>query len=102
MRFIEGIHNPKLRGELPEVLIGIPYIKIKERKDSNASIYDVDGYYQNIKRKDSIRQIRQYEAHSFEEATEKAKIDGLVMEIMVELLLTEETPCNLERDLRLH
>jgi len=102
MRFIEGIHNPKLRGELLEVLIGIPYIKIKERKDSNAGVYDVDGYYQNIKRKDSMRQIRQYEAHSFEEAAEKAKRDGLVMGIMVELLLTEETPCNLEKDLTLH
>jgi len=102
MRFIEGIHDPELRGELSEALIDIPYIKIKERKDSNAGIYDVDGYYQNIKRKDSIRQIRQYEAHSFEEATEKAKRDGLVMGIMVEFLLTEETPCNLERDLILH
>jgi len=97
--FVEGIHPPWMRTELPEILSGIPCVGLKEKRDSSLGHYRVDGYYivkgDNKEGFPLIRMLKEYQAKSFEEATEMAKKDGLARGLLVEQFIGEPVKCNL-------
>jgi hypothetical protein len=91
--FIEGIHPSELRAVLPENLTGISYISLKGDRAGKPGVKCVDGYYKTKEEGTLIRQIREYDVKTFEEANELAKKDGLIRGIMIECILTEAQPC---------
>ena len=85
----------KLRSNLGEE---IQYFRIKERKNPDLLLINVDGYYwvkdaENPSLSKSVRQIRQYEAVNEQDAVNQAKENGLAHGILVETPLGEPQPC---------
>ena len=105
-QFIEGIHPPWMRAELPEIISGIPYVSIKEKRNPNLGLYCVDGYY-IVKKKDNksypfLRMLKEYQAKSSDEAVEMAKKDGLARGLLIEQILGEAVKCNLGEHMHLN
>jgi hypothetical protein len=75
------------RMHMPENLIGIPYIESRRTDGTKMGMQSVDGHYW-IDGK-LVKQIREYDVKTPEEAVKRAKVDGLARGIMVETILME-------------
>ncbi|MEK6830076.1 MAG: hypothetical protein AABY15_08225 [Nanoarchaeota archaeon] len=83
------------RSRFSENLKGIKTIMTPRRTDgTTAGMHSVDGYY--VVKGQIIRQIREYDVKTMEEANERAKADGLGRGIMIEQYLSEWQPCVLD------
>lgn len=80
------------RSEFPESLVGVPIIRAIREDGTTVGIRAVDGYYQ-LEKGVKVRQIREYDVNTDEEAVRRAKTDGLVQGIMVEQYMSELEPC---------
>ena len=80
-------------GKVPEISVGaIPIIKANREDGTTVGIRAVDGYYHVKEEETPVRQIREYDVKTDEEAVEGARGDGLVRAIMVEAYMTEFQP----------
>jgi hypothetical protein len=82
--------------ELPEILIGIPEIYRDKRENGTTSgMRAVDGYYRVKEGEMPVRQINVYDEKTDEKALERAKADGLLRPLLIEIVLGEPQPCTL-------
>ena len=83
-------------GKVPEISVGaIPLIRANREDRTTVGIHAVDGYYVIRGGDIPIRQIREYDVKTDEEAVQRAREDGLVRAIMVETYLSEPVLCSL-------
>jgi len=106
--------NSADRAELPELLIGVPHIYCDPPRPDGTikGMISVDGIYDKRQAKNPERfvhayspdgneispqgrQIRTYDVETESEALSRAKDDGLVQGILIEVSLGEPEPCTL-------
>lgn len=81
-------------GKVPEISVGaIPIIKANREDGTTIGIRAVEGYYQVKEGEMPVRQIREYDVKTDEDAVQRARKDGLVRVIIVETCMTELQPC---------